>query len=95
LHLIPLAEIIALAMGCKSAMTVGVQKLYRELTAEKTEIDVLIQADLKELRAEPRVIKAISDFRQGRIEVSPGGGGWYGKVRLADDASMQRSLFDF
>jgi len=101
LHIIPLAEIIALALGHKSAMTAGVQKRWCELTAEMTEIEVLMQADLAELKAEPRVIEAIQNFRMGRVEVLPGGGGKYGVVRLAEAVGAegkkdgQRSLFDF
>jgi uncharacterized protein (TIGR00375 family) len=101
LHLIPLAEIIALALGHKSAMTTGVQRCWSELTAEKTEIEVLLQADLAEMKAEPKVIEAIQNFRLGRVEVQAGGGGKYGVVRLAEDVGAegkkdgQRSLFDF
>lgn len=107
LHIIPLAEIIALALGHKSVMTAGVQKRWSELTEEKTEIEVLMQADLAQMKAEPRVIEAIQNFRMGRVEVRPGGGGKYGEVRLAEPAGAevgpgkegqrdgQRSLFDF
>jgi len=100
-HIIPLAEIIALALGHKSAMTAGVQKRWSELTAEKTEIEILMQADLAQLKAEPRVIEAIQNFRMGRVEVLPGGGGRYGEVRLAEHVRAvgqkggQRSLFDY
>jgi uncharacterized protein (TIGR00375 family) len=90
LHIIPLAEIIALALGNKSAMTAGVQKRWSELTAERTEIEVLMQADLAQLKAEPRVIEAIQNFRMGRVVVQPGGGGKYGEVRLAEPAGAQR-----
>ncbi|MEI8004131.1 MAG: endonuclease Q family protein [Methanothrix sp.] len=101
LHIIPLAEIIALALGNKSAMTAGVQKRWSELTAEKTEIEVLMQADLAQLKAEPRVIEAIQNFRMGRVVVQPGGGGKYGEVRLAEPAgaqgqrATQKSLLEF
>ena len=101
LHIIPLAEIIALALGNKSAMTAGVQKRWSELTAEKTEIEVLMQADLAQLKAEPRVIEAIQNFRMGRVVVQPGGGGKYGEVRLAEPAgaerqrAAQKSLLEF
>jgi uncharacterized protein (TIGR00375 family) len=103
LQIIPLAEIIALALGHKSVMTAGVQKRWSELTEEKTEIEVLLQADLAEIKAEPRVIEAIQNFRMGRVEVRPGGGGKYGEVRLAEPAGAeagqgkvgQKSLFDF
>jgi uncharacterized protein (TIGR00375 family) len=101
LHIIPLAEIIALALGHKSATTAGVQKCWSELTQSKTEIDVLMQADLAELNAEQRVIESIQNFRMGRVVVQPGGGGKYGEVRLAQAVwaegkkDGQRSLFDF
>jgi uncharacterized protein (TIGR00375 family) len=102
LHIIPLAEIIALALGHKSVMTAGVQKRWSELTAEKTEIEVLLQVDLSELKAEPKVIEAIQNFRMGLIEVQPGGGGKYGEVRLIGPVQAkekrkeeQRSLSDF
>ena len=104
LHIIPLAEIIALALGHKSVMTAGVQKRWSELTAERTEIEVLMQADLAELKAEPRVIEAIQNFRMGRVEVQPGGGGKYGQVGLAGLARPagaegqkegQKSLLEF
>ncbi|MDD4161941.1 MAG: endonuclease Q family protein [Methanothrix sp.] len=104
LHIIPLAEIIALALGHKSAMTAGVQKRWSALTADRTEIEVLMQADLAELKAEPRVIEAIQNFRMGLVEVQPGGGGKYGQVGLAGLAGPagaegqrdgQKSLLEF
>jgi len=100
LHLIPLAEIIALALGHRSAMTLGVQKLWSELTRGRTEIEVLVEADLTDLKAEPKVIEAIEAFRSGKVVVCPGGGGKYGEVRLAGAQTgrgkeAQRSIFDF
>ncbi len=105
LHLIPLAEIIALALGHKSAGTAGVQRIWKELTESRTEIDVLVKADLAELKSEPRVVEAIEAFRAGRVEVIPGGGGKYGEVRLPGPMAAtveqsrsnktQKSLFDF
>ena len=77
------------------------QKSWSELTQSRTEIEVLMQADLAELKAEPKVIEAIRNFRMGRVEVLPGGGGKYGEVRLAKSVAAegqkdrQRSLFDF
>ena len=105
LHIIPLAEIIALALGHKSAMTRGVQKCWSDLTDGRTEIEVLMQTDLAEMEAEPRVVEAIQNFRLGRVEVRPGGGGKYGEVRLAGATAGpaegerqregQKSLLDF
>jgi uncharacterized protein (TIGR00375 family) len=101
LHLIPLAEIVALALGHKSPSTIGVKKIWSELTEGKTEIEVLVEADLMDLKSEPKVIEAIEAFRSGKVEVSPGGGGRYGQVKLPSappvglERAGQKSLFDF
>ncbi len=97
LHLIPLAEVVALALGHKSPLTSGVKFHYSELTKEMTEIEVLLEADLAKLKAEPKIIEAIEAFRSGKIEVLPGGGGKYGSVRFLKSEPLlgQKSLFDF
>jgi uncharacterized protein (TIGR00375 family) len=107
LHLIPLAEIIAMALGYKSAEAISVKRLWNELVREKTEIEILVEANLSELKTDPRVIEAIEAFRSGKVVLSPGGGGKYGEVSLrpklpaAEDVkceeikAKQRSLFDF
>jgi uncharacterized protein (TIGR00375 family) len=98
LHLIPLAEIIAMALGVKSPYTAKVQKNWNELTSDRTEIEVLMDADLSELKAETKVIDAIEAFRTGKVIVKPGGGGKYGEVALPQGATgkeKQKSLFDF
>lgn len=111
LHLIPLAEIIAMALGHKSTFTAGVQKRWNELIDGRSEIEVLIESELSELEAEDKVIKAIDAFRSGRVVVRPGGGGKYGEVALPEslnaegegetaqpksaERDSQRSLFDF
>jgi uncharacterized protein (TIGR00375 family) len=97
LHLIPLAEIIALALGHKSPSTSGVQSRYLDLTCKMTEIEVLLEADLAKLAVETKIIDALLAFRSGKIEVMPGGGGKYGSIRLMKSESVigQKSLFDF
>jgi uncharacterized protein (TIGR00375 family) len=106
LHLIPLAEIIARAIGNKSPYTAGVQKRWKELVSGRTEIEVLVDADLSELKAEPQVVKAIEAFRKGLVIVRPGGGGKYGEILLPEETTeyeerpkppskSQRSLLDY
>jgi uncharacterized protein (TIGR00375 family) len=101
LHIIPLAEIVAMALGYKSAMAAAVQRCWSELIEGRTEIEVLMEADLAELSVDPRILQAIGMFRQGQVEVLPGGGGKYGEVRMAGGAPAnkrlkeQKSLFDF
>jgi uncharacterized protein (TIGR00375 family) len=110
LHLIPLAEIIAMAMGYKSATTASVQRVWDDLTSKRTEIYLLIDSDLSDVKADPKIIEAIEAFRAGRVQVVPGGGGVYGKVKpirnanaekkekvkeLDGNKKRQKSLFDF
>jgi len=101
MHIIPLAEIIALALGYRSVTAAAVQRCWSELTSHSTEIEVLVEADLSELSVDPRVREAIQSFRSGRVDVIAGGGGRYGEVRLPEPAGEggkrggQRSLFDF
>jgi uncharacterized protein (TIGR00375 family) len=90
LHLIPLAEIIAIAMGYRSATTASVQRVWSDMTAKNTEIELLIDADLGEVKAEPKIIEAIEAFRAGRVVVVPGGGGKYGEVRLQEMAAEEK-----
>jgi len=99
-HLIPLAEIIAMAIGHKSPYTAGVQKRWNELVKERTEIEVLLYADLSQIKIEPKVTEAIEAFRSGDVIVKPGGGGKYGEIELPDRIVLQKkesqkSLFDF
>ena len=102
LHIIPLAEIIALALGHKSATTAGVQRRWSELIEGRTEIEVLVEADLATLKTDQKIVEAIEAFRSGKVIVTPGGGGKYGEVRLpelddgkAESKGGQKSLFDF
>jgi PHP family Zn ribbon phosphoesterase len=109
IHLIPLAEIIAMALGVKSVHSARVQRTWEELIRGRSEIEVLLEADLSELAGEERVVEAISAFRSGEVVVKPGGGGKYGTIALRPSreekapgermeekrAEEQRSLFDF
>jgi len=103
LHLIPLAEIISIALGVKSPYAANVQKSWNELVNEKSEIEVLVETDLSELDADPKIIDAIKAFRLGKVEVIPGGGGKYGEISIPafsldlpkPKVNQQRSLIDF
>lgn len=100
LHLIPLAEIIAMALDVKSVYSAKVQSIWNDLVKERSEIEVLVEADLSDLEGEERVIAAIQAFRSKDVVLEPGGGGRYGRVKLPDRQNSkkeddQRSLFDF
>jgi uncharacterized protein (TIGR00375 family) len=101
IHIIPLAEIIAMALGHKSVFTAGVRKIWSDLVSERTEIDVLLHAEISELNTDERVARAIEAFRSGDVVVTPGGGGRYGRISLPPHRAppskepSQRSLLDF
>jgi uncharacterized protein (TIGR00375 family) len=106
-HIIPLSEIIAKAIGI-GPNTKGVQTIWKALIDKYgTEVSVLVDTDINNSGIDERVIRAINAFKEGKVKVSPGGGGEYGTVELpgsgAYDAGKncskngepQRSLLDF
>ncbi|MDO9097621.1 MAG: TIGR00375 family protein [Candidatus Methanoperedens sp.] len=104
LHLIPLSEIIAMALGV-GVNTKGVQGIWNKLIERYgSEVAVLVDADIKNSGVDERVINAIIALRCGKVKVHPGGGGQYGRIELLDKATdteqksncePQKSLFDF
>ncbi|QSZ66826.1 endonuclease Q family protein [Methanofollis aquaemaris] len=79
-HIIPLGEIIRVVLGVSSPKTRKVEARYARLTETfETEIAVLAEVPPAEIRAvDPEVGDAIAAFREGRVNLVPGGGGKYG-----------------
>ena len=109
IHIIPLSEIIAKALGI-GPNTKGVQVVWKQLIDKYgSEIAALIDADISNSGVDARVINAIIAFSEGKVKIHPGGGGQYGKIELPglpdtdktskktskSDSQPQRSLFDF
>jgi len=101
LHLIPLSEIIAMALGT-GTNTKGVQGIWNALIERYgSEVAVLVDADIKNSGADERVVDAIIALRCGKVKVHPGGGGQYGRIELSAEpmnktnCEPQKSLFDF
>ena len=80
-HLMPLAEIIS-SVHEKGVTTKTVQGIWQRLIDNfKTEIDVLINAELTEIKnIDSDVALAIESFRNNTIDIVPGGGGQYGRI---------------
>lgn len=112
LHLVPLSEIIMMALGTKSTTTKQVKLNWERLVDEfGSEVTVLLDAELDGIEGvDPRVIRAVRMFREGRVRVIAGGGGQYGKVEIMDnetgreddppaaaqsEGEPQRTLFEF
>ncbi|MDY6964938.1 MAG: TIGR00375 family protein [Halobacteriota archaeon] len=95
LHLIPLSEIIAMALSL-SPRARAVEKNWSTLLKEfGNEVTVLVDAGLEDMNIDQRIVDSIRAFREGKIIVRPGGGGRYGVIELPEDSGSQRSLFDF
>ncbi len=84
IRLVPLAELIADALG-RGPATKGVVTEYNRLTQELgSEIEILISAGLDALEkvAGEKLARAILKARAGDVEVEPGFDGVYGKVHV-------------
>ncbi len=81
MHMLPLAEIIQLALGTKGANTKSVQSKWTDFVERfGNEINVLIDANEGELAEVDRAVAGkITSFREGRVLYIPGGGGEYGR----------------
>jgi len=106
-YMIPLAEIIAKAVGHSSPFTGRVDEIWRALVSEsRTEVEVLMEmptADIGRMAGEA-IAGAVQAFRGGKIKIIPGGGGKYGTILLPGQerpaipkpaGKGQKNLFDF
>jgi len=100
-RLIPLNEVIAEALG-KTAECQAVWDLYFKLVREfGNEFRTLTEAPLSDLRrAAPETVgEALERMRAGRVKISPGHDGEFGRIRLfgdeapADSCDTQMNLF--
>jgi uncharacterized protein (TIGR00375 family) len=85
-HLIPLREIIAAACGRGPAGKTVSETYFRFIRAFGDEHSILTGIPVGELRRlpPPRVALGIDRVRRGRVLISPGYDGIYGRVRLFD-----------
>ena len=84
LHLVPLEEIIAEALG-HGRDTAAVQKSYDDLVRDMgSEFEVLIDAPVAEIEKHggERVAEAVDRMRRGEVSVTPGYDGVFGIVSL-------------
>ncbi len=86
LHLIPLAEIIQMALGHASVQTKGVKTSWETLVNHfGNEVEALIYAEPEALKiVDEKVVNAILAFRKGDVIIHPGGGGQYGWLELPE-----------
>jgi uncharacterized protein (TIGR00375 family) len=92
--LIPLAEIIADALG-QGVGTIEVEKEYQNLIEKfENEFNVLIDVPRQELEAVtlPEIAEGIIRVREGKVFIEPGYDGVYGKIRIFQKGE-QKTVF--
>ncbi len=103
-HIMPLSEIIALAIDRKNVYSDIVQDVWKKFIAKfGNEIRVLFRVPYEELQAvDENIANYIIHFREEKIQYIPGGAGQYGKlvkpgekIELDVFNSKQKSLADF
>jgi len=102
IHILPLAEVIALSMGISSPTSKKVQAEWERLVkAAGSEINALIDAPIDEIQGiDHKVGSLIKRFREGRVSYVAGGGGQYGRPTLTGEKNKywgqgQKKLGDF
>ncbi|MFQ5521213.1 MAG: DNA helicase UvrD, partial [Candidatus Methylomirabilia bacterium] len=83
-NLVPLAEIIAEALGL-GVETAAVAALWKRLIGDgDSELGILIDLPEDELArfTPPRILEGIRRMRAGQLSITPGYDGVYGKVSL-------------
>ena len=101
IHLIPLEEIIAEAMGFRMG-TKSVESEYERLVEKGgSEFHILLDATPDELKTyvPERILEGILRMRQGKVSILPGHDGVYGKINLfpeekqGEESKEQLKLF--
>lgn len=92
LHLIPLAEIIQMALDHASVQTKGVKTAWNTLVERfGNEVEALIYSEPEALKiVDDRIVSAILAFRKGNIIIHPGGGGQYGWLELPENLKAEK-----
>ncbi|MBC7080738.1 MAG: TIGR00375 family protein [Thermoplasmatales archaeon] len=79
-HILPLVEIIACSLNISPYSSLAIKR-WEDLLKHGNEINLLLDANLSELKGCPQaIVDAIIAFREGKIKIIPGGGGKYGEV---------------
>ncbi|MDO8663459.1 MAG: endonuclease Q family protein [Candidatus Wildermuthbacteria bacterium] len=98
--LIPLAEIIADALGVTPGAK-QVEREYKKLIEKfKSELNILIDVPFKDMAGQtlPKIAEGIIRVREGKVSIDPGYDGVYGKIRIFTDGERkelvrQKTLF--
>ncbi|OGH87545.1 MAG: hypothetical protein A3J93_03395 [Candidatus Magasanikbacteria bacterium RIFOXYC2_FULL_42_28] len=85
--LVELDKIIAQALGVKSRKSVKVQAEYEKLIKYHNEFEILLDLSYDELAkiTTPIIVEGIKRVREGKLKITPGFDGEYGRVEIFTD----------
>ncbi len=97
LKMVPLAEIIALALGVKGTTSRKVMGVWEPMIRKYgDEVTILLKTPLDDMKGKfsEDVVNAVLAFREGRVKLIPGGGGQYGRIEFPKEGEPNACLDD-
>jgi len=90
IYMLPLVEIISHALQLPENSSLVIKR-WNELLSIGNEIDILLNAELEEIKrvTPPAIYEAIKAFREGNIKIKAGGGGKYGEIIIGGKDDMR------
>ncbi len=84
---IPLLEVIAEVMGFTTASKAVLSEYFRVITLVGSEFAVLLHVPVGEIEKAgfPLLAEGVSRVREGKVHITPGYDGEYGKIRIFED----------
>jgi uncharacterized protein (TIGR00375 family) len=94
ISLVPLAEIIAEVFNQNSSTSKFVENKYFEMISTfGSEFEILLDIPTEEIEKDfPEIAQGIKIVREGKVKITPGYDGEFGKVNLFGNKEEQRSL---
>lgn len=93
IHIIPLEEIIADALGVGVGTSSVTKEYERMIEAGGSEFSILLDTPVEDLVkfSNPKIVEGIKRMREGKVKITPGYDGVYGKISLFEEKSLKEA----